>query len=229
MKKMRIILLFLIFTIFTGCAGNNTENQVIPTDDSEYIENNQLTESTMEINQEEEPLPVDTTIDFFIDNQLVTIDTENIPILNTFLNTFKNRQVGINTMSLEKLPIEDLYLLSFNCNMLNCSYMLIDHTKPNKTILLDDFVQFKDMALSPTEEELLILLERSRSDYVILFNLVDWNQEDFKPSLNDYGDIRLSNPVWDNENQFTFDIVLPEDETMKQIIFRKDEKEIFED
>ncbi|SER98162.1 hypothetical protein SAMN04487944_11468 [Gracilibacillus ureilyticus] len=225
MKKTITILLLLFIT---GCTNADSEdNLTLPeeiTGSNEVIAN-----SIKSVPIEEESVRIDTTIDFFVDNKIITIDTEKIPILENFLSTFADREDGISTMALETLHLENLYLLTFNCNIDNCSYMLIDHSATDQSRLLDDFVTLKSFLPSPSGDKLLFIFGKKEADYVTVFNLQEWKREKYEPFSLNNDNIRLSNPLWINESEFSVELSLPESEDTQQILYSKDSEEKYQD
>ncbi|KAB8138587.1 hypothetical protein F9U64_02935 [Gracilibacillus oryzae] len=224
MIKKGLTILLLIF--FVGCSNKDITANI--TDDTEEETNDIIATTTDNTPVKKEPLPDDKTIDLSVDNEIIEIDTEEIPILSYFLSTFENKQIGINTMTLEELEIENLYLLSFNCNINNCSYLLLDQNNPKRSMLLNDFVHLKSIVPSPSEEDFLIIFEHRHSDEMVIFNLDKWRKKNFEQNLKEFGEIRLSNPEWINQNEFSVDILQSEANNMQKVTFTKAEEEIIE-
>ncbi len=118
---------------------------------------------------------IDPNIHFLIEDEVVTINTENIPILYSLLSTSQNIHLTKNKMSLQKVEPLDTYLLSFNCQK-SCSYMIINMTKDMESMLLADYVKFKKYYVSPNRDKVLFVFHQKGYDKTIVFDLNEWKQ-----------------------------------------------------
>ncbi|UOQ48027.1 hypothetical protein MUN88_18535 [Gracilibacillus caseinilyticus] len=182
--KNLITTLFLLFLI--ACSQQDTDETMIT---NEEMENSELP-LTEEVNIENTLAEEENhKLEFVLDRETVTLNTENIPILKEFLSVISDHQQALADMSLENLDTEGLYLLSFNCNETTCSYLLLDRNEPNRTYLLDDLVLIKEIIPSPERNHLIFLYKQYDAEYFTLFNVEDWKVLHPQPELTDIKEI----------------------------------------
>ncbi|WP_208589415.1 hypothetical protein [Gracilibacillus suaedae] len=193
-------------------------------------------ESEPMITKEEPDQPIDELLDheetpqekespeveFVLEDEIITLNTENITILGAYLNTVDDRDRAIANMNLEKLDLDRLYLLSFNCSSTTCSYLLLDRNEPNRSFLVDDLVHLKEVILSPDQSKLLFILNEFQVDTWRVFNLEDWTTVKFEPTPPEA--IHIQTAEWLDEESITIKYQqLPDDTEQEMIITDKQE------
>lgn len=118
-------------------------------------------------------------IEFVLDDETIMLNPDNITILKSFLETATNREQAIDSMKLEKLTLEKLYLLAFNCKNETCSYLLLDRNEPNRSLLLDDMVTVKEVLPSTEKTKLLFLFENDHKNTWKILQLDQWGNTQF--------------------------------------------------
>ncbi|UOQ85420.1 hypothetical protein [Gracilibacillus salinarum] len=211
--KYTITILLLLFLL--SCSHNET-NETMITNDKE-MENTEQS-FTEETNIENTPAEEENReLEFVLEQETVTLNTENIPILKEYLSVMPYQQQDVADMALQKLEIEGLYLLSFNCNDTTCSYLLLDRNEPNRSFLLDDLVLIEEILPSPEQNHFLFLFKQSDTEQYTVFNIEDWKVLDPQPKLTETKEI--TEAAWLDEETFDIFYHTPENqETLQQTI-----------
>ncbi|SHG24769.1 hypothetical protein [Ornithinibacillus halophilus] len=185
--------LFCLLFLLSACI--NDEPAIIrkettppnPNNDPELIE---------EVNEEK----VDEFIEFALEEEIVRINLNLVPILQQYLTAANHREEMVEAMQLQNIHQEDensIYLLEFSCNTnrSKCSYLLLDQSKDNSGHLLTDLAELKNVQLSPDETKLFFHFNRLTLDSplpvskVVTIDLGTWE----RLPLNTTNDNRMVN------------------------------------
>ncbi|GAB3793089.1 hypothetical protein [Virgibacillus kimchii] len=157
--KLNLFIVFILTLIFfVSCTSTSTE-----TDIENVISNPENKKSEPELIEEEsEDEEPEEFIEFFLDDEQVTINLKGTPILNNYLEGASSRQQSIEGMELIKVfsNEENIYLLEFSCNESRCSYIILNQNRENPSFLIADLAKLLETKLSPDESKLLFLFER---------------------------------------------------------------------
>ncbi|WP_163536652.1 hypothetical protein [Gracilibacillus sp. YIM 98692] len=222
MKNSIIICLFLILF---ACSKQEEEPLVVKEEPEEpiedLIEKEELTEKPIENENFE--------LKFLLEDEVISLNTENISILKSYLSTFDdaNRKQVIEQMELKKLPLNHLYLLSFSCQSETCSYLLLDRGNPNRSFLLDDFVYIKDITVAPDKNSLIFVMEQLDTDYMVSFYLPEWKTIPLQPSVKLTQHKRVKSLSWIDNDTIQAEVQIIADNNRQQLEFSliKDEKD----
>ncbi|WP_018932840.1 hypothetical protein [Gracilibacillus lacisalsi] len=213
MKKIIIVSLILLI----GCSNQESEPMITKEDPDQPID--ELLDQE-EIPQEKE----DPEVEFILEDEIITLNTDNITILGAYLNTVENRDRAIANMKLEKLELDRLYLLSFNCSSTTCSYLLLDRNEPNRSFLIDDLIYLKEVIPSPDQSNLVFILDELQGDTWKVFNLEAWDTVKFEPPPP-AEDINIQSAEWLDEESIIIKYQqLPDDNEQEMIITEKQEQ-----
>ncbi|MFD2658176.1 hypothetical protein [Gracilibacillus thailandensis] len=216
MKKIIIISLILLI----GCSNKESEPMITKEDPDQPID--ELLDQE-EIPQEKE----DPEVEFILEDEIITLNTDNITILGAYLNTVENRDRAIANMKLEKLELDRLYLLSFNCSSTTCSYLLLDRNEPNRSFLVDDLVYLKEAIPSPDQSNLVFILDTSQGDTWKVFNLEDWNTVKFEPPPPSE-DINIQSAEWLDEESIIINYQQISNNKEQEMIITEKQEQLFD-
>ncbi|MGN8645185.1 hypothetical protein ACTNEO_03705 [Gracilibacillus sp. HCP3S3_G5_1] len=217
MKKIMIAsLLFLL-----ACSNQNTEPMITKEDPEQSIDELLDQKEVQETPQEKENLEVE----FLLEDEIITLNTKNITILGAYLNTVKNRDEAISNMELEKLDLDNLYLLSFNCVQTNCSYLLLDRKEPNRSFLIDDLIHIKEVIPSHDQSKLFFILEEFKADSWKVFDLNEWTTMKFEPPPPN--NIRIQSADWFDEESITINYQQLSDNIVQEVIISEKQEQLF--
>ncbi len=167
-------------------------------------------------------------IEFVLEDEIITLNTKNITILDAYLKTVKNKQKSISNMELEKLDMDSLYLLAFNCSENTCSYLLLDRNEPNRSFLIDDLVNIKEVSYSPKQSKLLFIIETYHTDTYKIFDLDDWTPKSYEPKLSEEY-IRIDNKIWVDEETVKLEYQhLSDSSTNHEMTLKQSKEQLFE-
>ncbi|WP_130859791.1 hypothetical protein [Gracilibacillus phocaeensis] len=183
-----------IFLLLMLCACDNDQEDLMITKETDAMSN----ETVEQPPEQAEPIEEQHEIEFALDDEVIVLNTNNITILKSFLATTNDREQAVANMKLEKLMLEKLYLLSFNCQDEKCSFLLLDRKEPNRSLLLDDMVKLKEIIPSPEETQLFILFEHKNKDVWKVFQLEDWEMAPFQAEA-ELEDLRVIEANWQDE------------------------------
>src|SRR5690625_1534951 len=115
-------LLFLLFIILVGCSKEPPiiiQEFADPTDETsiDFVADEF---SDVESNQ---------FLEFTLSDQQISLNTDKIPILSSFLKSHNDRDQAVQDMQLSQIlkdKSESIFLLSFACQDNSCSYVLIN-------------------------------------------------------------------------------------------------------
>ncbi len=179
-------------------------------------------ETVQETPQEKESLEVE----FVLEDEIITLNTKNITILGAYLNTVNNRKEAISNMKLEKLDIDRLYLLSFNCTPATCSYLLLDRNEPNRSFLVDDLINLKEVIPSPDQSMLLFIINEFQADTWKVFNLEEWTTTKFDPPPPE--EIRIQMATWLDEESINIEYQQFPDNIVQEMTISKPQEQLFD-
>lgn len=148
-------LLFLLFIILVGCSKEPPiiiQEFADPTDETsiDFVADEF---SDVESNQ---------FLEFTLSDQQISLNTDKIPILSSFLKSHNDRDQAVQDMQLSQIlkdKFESIFLLSFACQDNSCSYVLIN-TESGYSKLLADQARTVKINASPDESYLFIQFER---------------------------------------------------------------------
>lgn len=190
-KQSPIILLLSLFFL-AACARSEpaiVREPVSDVPDEEII----LTEEKVEDS-------IVQHLEFVIDDQLISINLNEVPIIKHYLAQHNNRDLAVQNMMLEPVfsDSRDYYHLRFNCNGDLCSVLLID-TGSARTYLLADQVTFQTITGLDNRRQ-LYLIERGLANQshvrgrILVF---DFNTFQAESLLSDTIDVdQIRQPLW---------------------------------
>ncbi|SFM01440.1 hypothetical protein SAMN04487943_106192 [Gracilibacillus orientalis] len=216
MKKIVLVSLMLLI----ACSNQDNEPMITKEDPEQPIDELLDQEAVQETSQETE----NPEVEFVLKDEIITLNTENITILGAYLNTVNNRNRAISNMKLDKLELDRLYLLSFNCSSSTCSYLLLDRNEPNRSFLVDDLINLKDVILSPDQSKLLFIINESQTDSWKVFNIEEWATVQFEPSPPEKISIQTAN--WHDEESFTIEYQQLPDNTAQEMIIKEQQEQL---
>lgn len=162
--------LFFLMLILAACSNEQPAIVKVETPPENTKDEPELIE---EITENEK---VDEYIEFTLEEEVVRVNLNQIPILSSYLHAAKDRQRVIETMDFQHLlnkDDNDIYLLEFSCNQMeHCSYLLLDHNSENTDFLVADLAKYEEFILSPEETKLLIKFSRDTSQGYFVSNIV---------------------------------------------------------
>ena len=205
MKKI----IFFIFIVLVACSNEEEEPMLTKGEPEQESIQEEISEKPVE--------KENLNIEFSLEEEIITLNTENIPILENYLDTVPKTDVAIEKMELTKLEPERLYLLTFNCQEKTCSNLLLDRNTPNRSFLIDDLVHIKDTIPSTDNSKLLIILEEKQVDRFMVFNLADWTPTKFTTSVTMSDDIRITSGEWIEEETIHLEYTVIADDTVNEI------------
>ncbi len=206
--------------LLIACSNQDNEPMITKEDPEQPIDELLDEEAVQETSQEKE----NPEVEFVLKDEIITLNTENITILGAYLNTVNNRNRAISNMKLDKLELDRLYLLSFNCSSSTCSYLLLDRNEPNRSFLVDDLINLKDVILSPDQSKLLFIINESQTDSWKVFNIEEWATVQFKPSPPEKISIQTAN--WHDEESFTIEYQQLPDNTAQEMIIKEQQEQL---
>lgn len=210
MKKI----IFFIFIVLVACSNEEEEPMLTKGEPEQESIQEEISEKPVE--------KENLNIEFSLEEEIITLNTENIPILENYLDTVPKTDVAIEKMELTKLEPERLYLLTFNCQEKTCSNLLLDRNTPNRSFLIDDLVHIKDTIPSTDNSKLLIILEEKQVDRFMVFNLADWTPTKFTTSVTMSDDIRITSGEWIEEETIHLEYTVIADNTVNEIELTED-------
>ncbi|MGP4040469.1 hypothetical protein ACTWP4_11350 [Gracilibacillus sp. D59] len=219
MKKIFIVSLILLF----ACSNQDEEQMIVKEETKQPIDDLLDQEVVQETPQEKENLDVE----FVLEDEIITLNTKNITILGAYLSTVNNRKKAISNMKLEKLDLNRLYLLSFNCSQNTCSYLLLDRNEPNRSFLVDDLIHLKEMIPSPDQSKLLFIIDNYKTDSWKVFNLEDWTTIKFEPPPPE--EIRIQTATWLDEETINIEYQQSPDNTVQEMTITTQQEQLFEE
>lgn len=164
MKKLVYGIAFLLLLIvITSCSSKETP--VIVKEETNHTDTDGAT--LIEESEKNDTEEYQMMIEFTLENEQLTIDLEQVPILKSYLAQIDNRQQAIAQMELTKLDIESaepLYLLNFAEVEQMGSYLLLDPSDNGNSFLLTDRASFIEVIPSPEGGQLLFNFERTVTD-----------------------------------------------------------------
>jgi hypothetical protein len=126
---------------------------------------------------------VEEYIEFYLNDEQVTINLKGLPILNNYLHGSANRKQSIEEMELTRVysDEENIYLLEFSCNDTLCSYLILNQNRDNPSFLIADLARSLETKLSPDESKLLFLFERDAGPSegmkdIVVIDIMDWSR-----------------------------------------------------
>jgi len=202
-------IIFFIFIVLVACSNEEEEPMLTKGEPEQESIQEEISEKPVE--------KENLNIEFSLEEEIITLNTENIPILENYLDTVPKTDVAIEKMELTKLEPERLYLLTFNCQEKTCSNLLLDRNTPNRSFLIDDLVHIKDTIPSTDNSKLLIILEEKQVDRFMVFNLADWTPTKFTTSVTMSDDIRITSGEWIEEETIHLEYTVIADDTVNEI------------
>lgn len=166
MKNALGSILFLLF-ILSACSTD--EPTILKVDTSSKENDPEL----IEVVTEDEV--TDEYIEFTINDEIVRVNLKNIPILKTYLQGVEQPITEINNMEIQKLfeqENNEIYLLSFSCQLDKCSHILLDQNNEHEGILVADLAILDGYNLSPEQSKLLLIFKRTLAQESSLSNIV---------------------------------------------------------
>ncbi|WP_010096852.1 hypothetical protein [Ornithinibacillus scapharcae] len=208
MMKKILGLLFLFVLVLTACSHEQPAIVKVETPPEDTKEEPELIE---EVTDNEK---VDEFIEFTLEEEVVRVNLNQIPILSSYLHAVKDRQQVIEKMDFQHLlniDDNDIYLLEFSCNKADhCSYLLLDHNSENTDFLVADLASYEEFILSPEGTKLLLKFSRDTSqEYsvsnIVVIDLQEWDimsleNDDIENNLLDYNWPILSTSWVDDES-----------------------------
>jgi len=133
--------------------------------------------------EEEADDDVEEYIEFFLDDEQVTINLPGLPILNNYLQGSSNRKQATEEMNLTRIysDEEKIYLLEFSCNDSLCSYIILNQHRDNPSFLIADLARLSETKISPDTSKLLFLFERDsgpseKLKNIVVIDIYNWNR-----------------------------------------------------
>jgi hypothetical protein len=168
MEKTFFFSLFLMLLFIASCSSE------AETDIEHVISNPDKNISETELIEEEADEDVEEYIEFFLDDEQVTINLRGLPILNNYLQGSSNRKQAIEEMDLTRIysDEEKIYLLEFSCNDSLCSYIILNQHRDNPSFLIADLARLSETRISPETSKLLFLFERDSGPSEMLKDIV---------------------------------------------------------
>lgn len=180
MKKYLFSLFLLMLILLSSCS----KQQPIIIQEEVESDNDELSIDLVEEghdNEEEEPLQF---LELTINDQLITLSIDQIPILSNYLAQHANRNQAIQDMKLIKILPDDydsLFLLSFACEDQSCSYLFLN-TELLQSQLLADQANLVKVEPSPDLSKVLFIFERNLADKpwnlskLIVYDIENWDE-----------------------------------------------------
>lgn len=183
---------FLLILVVLAACNSEEEKTMLTKEEPQEIKIEETESDPIEKKELE--------VEFTLEDEIITLNAKNIPILDAYLETVQHKEATIKKMDLSKLDPESLYLLSFNCEQATCSYLLLDRDKPNRSYLIDDFVGMKDIVASSDLNKLVIILETNDTDMFQIFDLENWEPIILYTNKIKHDKIRILSSLWQNEH-----------------------------
>lgn len=211
MKLLHILIFIVFMIVLTACSDTGSSDAVI-----EKVESAAATEKKEpvlieEVDEEEEQ--IDQFIEFFLEDEQLTINLEKVPILDHYLEGAKNRNEAIKKMVIQRLPIEDhqIYLLEFSCVNERCSYIVFNQNERNSAMLLADVSTYSAYYISPNERNLIFEFIREKDNvpmtHLIPIDLNQWSLVSLNMSDGDDTIIEYTTPIteveWINDQEIS--------------------------
>ncbi|WP_164217912.1 hypothetical protein [Virgibacillus sp. YIM 98842] len=192
-KQLRFTVIFIIIFIVSCSNVESDIENVIPNPENQKSE----PELIEEITDVEEP---EEYIEFFLDDEQVTINLKGMPILNNYLKGTASRKQSLEEMELSRIysENENIYLLEFSCNNSLCSYILLNQSRDNPSFLIADLAKLLEIKPSPDDSKLLFLFERDSGPSqglkdIAVIDIKDWQQ---LPLRNETTDDQILGYKW---------------------------------
>jgi hypothetical protein len=177
MKKHLFFSLFLMTLFIVSCTSVESDIEDVISDPENQKTAPELIEEQTEDDEPEE------YIEFYLDDEQVTINLRGMPILNNYLQGSSDRKQSIEEMDLTRVysDEENIYMLEFSCKDNLCSYIILNQNRDNPSFLIADLAKALETKLSPDESKLLFLFERDAGPSEELKDLVvidirNWNR-----------------------------------------------------
>ncbi|WP_090869448.1 hypothetical protein [Oceanobacillus limi] len=172
------------------------------------------------IEQKNEDEEVNEFIEFTLDDEVVMLNLNLVPILNQYLHAVSDRNKKIEEMNIQRIHqkvTNSIYLLEFSCHNSLCSYLLFDQNKDNTGHLVADLANLIHAKLSPDHSKLLLQFNRESNLPLPVTHLVVLNLEEWQPVKleNEHTDTQLLHYKWpilglDWVNNETISVVIPD-------------------
>ncbi|MEC5425135.1 hypothetical protein QGM71_16740 [Virgibacillus sp. C22-A2] len=144
---------------------------------------------------------VEEFIEFYLDDEQITINLQAVPILKEYLHTTKDRRKATEQMRFERIynKEQSVYLLEFSCSNDKCSYLAFNQTKDNQAHLIADLAKSVDAVISPEATKILFIFERSNKSLpqpltnIVVIDIDNW---DIVPLVNETTNRDILNFNW---------------------------------
>ncbi|MFS0752014.1 hypothetical protein [Oceanobacillus sp. 1P07AA] len=192
----RSFFICLIFLFGLAACSNNNDTIIKKVESAEDVKDPVLIE---EVNEKDEE--VDQFIEFFLEDEQLTINLNRVPILDYYLQGAENREEAIKHMNMKRLPIEDqqVYLLEFSCIDERCSYLIFNHDESNAAILLADVAKYSNYYVSPNNQYIIFQFVRETQDiplsHLVSIGLTEWSVVSLIMPENDDTIIEYTRPI----------------------------------
>ncbi|MFA1818747.1 hypothetical protein ACDX78_00870 [Virgibacillus oceani] len=177
MKKYLFIALLLMILFIVSCTSS------VESDIENVISDPENNKTEPELVEEETDDEVEEYIEFFLDDEQVTINLRGLPILNNYLQGASNREQSIEEMELTRIysDEESIYLLKFSCYDSFCSYIILNQNRDNPSFLIADLARLSETRISPEASKLLFLFERDSGPSeelkdIVVIDIGDWSR-----------------------------------------------------
>lgn len=178
MKYISLAFLSCIIFLFglAACSNNNNDAIIKKVESAEEVKDPVLIEEVDEKDEE-----VDQFIEFFLEDEQLTINLNRVPILDYYLQGADNREEAIKHMNMQRLPLEDqpVYLLEFSCINDRCSYLIFNDNESNAEILLADVAGYSNYYVSPNNENIIFQFIRESQNvplsHLVSIDLKEWS------------------------------------------------------
>ncbi|BAC13342.1 hypothetical protein ACFQ4N_10320 [Oceanobacillus iheyensis] len=201
-----LIMLIILLIGLVACSDNN-DVIIKKVESAEEAKDPVLIEEVDEKDEE-----VDQFIEFFLEDEQLTIHLNRVPILDYYLQGAENRDEAIKNMNMQHLPIEDrlIYLLEFACMNERCSYIIFNHDdESNAAILLADVARFSNYYVSPNNQNIIFQFIRESQNvplsHLVSIDLIDWRVVSLIMPESDDTIIEYTRPIigidWINDQE----------------------------
>lgn len=234
--------LFFIFTILMSSCSN--QQSIIMREDVEPRQDEPSVDLIDHIQESQNEVP-DRLLEFRLDNQLITLNVDRIPILSNYLA--QHADLDQVTQGMELIPVmpdqhNTIFLLAFACNNQTCSYLLIN-TEKDESQLLADQAKLVEIIPSPDSEKVIFIFNRNFVDSpryankLIVYNLQTWQEHILTETESENKHMGLHafrwpilNVEWFNDSEIMVELPDIEQSTITEIQawFESDERPINE-
>ena len=173
MRNIPILLMILL--LLTACSENEAIVPIKNLTDEEEPE----TLSEVEAKKFEEEF--DQYLEFIVDDEIVSISIEEIPILQQYLLVQNDPQQKIVEMEMNKFGEgpSSFFILRFSCYNEHCSYLILHPDSKKSAFLVADIAKFESYIYSPDKTKVAFLFNRYGENnipysHIIVFDLNDW-------------------------------------------------------